>query len=155
LHIGEDWDLWYRIAKQFDFAYSLEGLSFCRDHPHRMDKTDSRALADKIRLILKHLPDVHDSRIRDEQIRRVRTEMELLQEQLLREKRHVNGLSELLGHNLAPRTLRFKFGAMMRRQPEWIGSAYAKVVRMLGSLHRGASRSRKDEAELQEKAQSK
>ena len=141
LHIGEDWDMWYRIGKRADFAYTVEGLSSCRDHPQKMVKDDSRAVADKIKLILKHLPDVHDASIRAEQVRRVGTELELLQEQLLRERRQANGMADLLHHELAPRSLRFKFGAVMRRQPGWVGSAYAKIVRMLGSIHRGTARS--------------
>ena len=136
-HIGEDWDMWYRLAKQSDFAYTQEGLSLCRDHPQKMVKDDSRAIADKIKLILKHLPDVHDATVRAGQIRRVGIEMELLQEQLLRERRQANGLASLLDHDLAPHSLRYKFGAVMRRQPEWIGSLYARFVRTLGTWHRG------------------
>ena len=146
LHIGEDWDLWYRIGKKFDFAYCLEGLTLCRDHPQNMEKGDSDAIADKVKLILKHLPDIHDPTARDEQIRRLRGAMELLQEQLLRERMQANGISHLLQHELAPHSLRFKVGSVMSRQPRWIGSAYAKMVRMLGSLQRGSGIHRNQEA---------
>jgi glycosyltransferase involved in cell wall biosynthesis len=136
LHIGEDWDLWYRLAKRYDFAYVLDGLTCCRDHPQNMPKANAGAIADKIRLILKHLPDVHDKSARAEQVRRLRLEMILLQEQLLRERREANGLAPLLEHELAPRTARFRIGALMRRQPKWIGEAYAKLVRTMGKLTR-------------------
>ena len=137
LHIGEDWDLWYRIGKKHDFAYTVEGLTCEREHAQNMDKGDSGAIADKARLILKHLPDVQDPAARDEQVRRLRFELELLQEQLLREKKQANGLLPLLQHELAPRSLRFKVGAMMRQRPQWMGSAYAKLVRAIGSFQRG------------------
>jgi glycosyltransferase involved in cell wall biosynthesis len=145
LHIGEDWDLWYRIGKKFDFAYCLEGLTLCRDHPQNMEKGDSGALADKVKLILKHLPDIHDPAARDEQVRRLRCEMELLQEQLLRERTGANGIAHLLQHDLAPRSLRFKVGSVISRQPRWIGSAYAKVVRWLGGMQRQSGLHRRQE----------
>lgn len=145
LHIGEDWDMWYRLGKNYDFAYCLEGLTCCRDHPQNMVKDNSRAIADKAKLILKHLPDVHEDSARAEQIRRLRAELELLQEQLLREKKQMNGLAHLLEHELAPSSFRFKVGGAMRRQPQWIGSAYARMVRMLGSLQRGAVKHKKVE----------
>jgi hypothetical protein len=146
LQIGEDWDLWYRIAKKFDFAYTLEGLTCVRDHPQNMEKGDSGAIAAKVKLILKHLPDVREPAARAEQVRRLGGELELLQEQLLREKRRANGWLPLLEHELAPRTLRFKVGSIVRRQPEWIGSAYARLVRTLGQLHRGERKQKKEEA---------
>lgn len=145
LHIGEDWDLWYRIGKKYDFAYSLEGLTCCRDHPQNMVKDNSSAIADKAKLILKHLPDVREDAARAEQIRRLRGELELLQEQLLRERKQVNGMAPLLQHELAPSSFRFKVGGVMRRQPRWIGSTYAKMVRMVGSLQRGAGRQKKED----------
>ncbi len=135
-HFGEDWDLWYRIGKKFDFAFTHEGLTCVRDHPQNMQKDDSGAIADKARLILKHLPDVHDPATREEQIVRLRSELVLLQEQLLREKRQANGLMPLLNHELAPRSMRFRLGAVIRRQPKWVGSAYARLVRTFGSLQR-------------------
>jgi glycosyltransferase involved in cell wall biosynthesis len=140
LHIGEDWDLWYRIGKKYDFVYSLEGLTCVRDHPQNMEKGDSGAISDKVKLILKHLPDIHEPAARDEQIRRMRSELELLQEQLLRERKHANGLTSLLSHELAPKSFRFKAGSVMRRQPMWLGSAYARLIRMMGSLQRGTAR---------------
>ncbi len=140
-HVGEDWDLWYRISKKYDFAYCLTGLTCCRDHPNNMPKYDASAIADKAKLILKHLPDVHDPAMRDEQIWRLRSELVLLQEQLLRERREANGYTPLLEHDLAPDSMRYRIGSVMRRQPKWMGGAYARIVRMMGSLQR-APRSR-------------
>jgi hypothetical protein len=137
LHVGEDWDLWYRIAKRYDFAYTLEGLTMCREHPANMPKANAGAIADKIKLILKHLPDVEDAGARQEQVRRVRGEMVLLQEQLLREGKESNGMSELLEHELRPRTMRYWMGAVMRRGPGWVGRSYARVVRAVGTWQRG------------------
>jgi glycosyltransferase involved in cell wall biosynthesis len=137
-HVGEDWDMWYRIAKRHDYAYTLEGLTLCRDHTQNMPKQSAAAIADKVRLILKHLPDVLDPAARAQQVRRLRAEMVLLQEQVLRERRQANGLTTLLDHELAPRSMRFKIGSLMLRQPRWLGSAYAKLVRAVGSLTRSA-----------------
>jgi glycosyltransferase involved in cell wall biosynthesis len=136
-HIGEDWDLWYRIAKQFDFAYCLTGLTCCRDHPNNMPKYNAGAIADKVKLILKHLPDVRDPAAKHEQVRRLRAEMVLLQEQLLRECKEANGYTTLLRHELAPQSMRYRLGAVMRRQPKWVGRAYANLVRKMGTWHRG------------------
>lgn len=135
-HIGEDWDLWYRIGKAYDYAYTLEGLTCCREHPNNMPKYDSGAIADKIKLILKHLPDVTEAGAREEQLRRLRAEMVLLQEQLLRERKAANGYTSLLEHELAPHTMRFRLGGVMRRQPKWVGRAYAQLVRRLGVWQR-------------------
>jgi glycosyltransferase involved in cell wall biosynthesis len=136
-HIGEDWDLWYRVGKQFDFAYCLTGLTCCREHPNNMPKYNAGAIADKIKLILKHLPDVNDPAARAEQVRRLRAEMVLLQEALLRECKEANGYTSLLQHELAPHSMRYRLGAVMRRQPKWLGRAYANFVRRLGHWHRG------------------
>lgn len=137
LYIGEDWDLWYRIAKRYDAAYTLDAsLARCRDHPQNMPKHDARGIADRVQLILKHLPDVTDPADHAEQVRRVRADLVLLQEQVMREGRDVNGYRQLLEHELAPGTFRYKVGALVRRQPKWIRTAYAKVVRALGQLQR-------------------
>jgi glycosyltransferase involved in cell wall biosynthesis len=134
--LGEDWDLWYRIARKYDFVYSQRGLTCCREHPNNTPKFTAAALADQVRLIHKHLPDVAGRETRSVLVRRLRRCTTLFQEQLLREGLAANGNQDLLQHPLAPRTLRFFLGRMVGRQPIWVGRAYARLVRALGTIRR-------------------
>lgn len=134
--LGEDWDLWYRVAKKYDFAYTLRGMTLCREHAKNTPKFNASALAEQVRLMLKHLPDVTEPRNRDEILRRIRRKTTLLQEQLLREGRPANGALAILEHPMAPNSLRFRLGAAVRRQPVWVGQVYARLVRALGDARR-------------------
>jgi len=137
--IGEDWDLWFRISRAFDFAYTQEGLSCCRQHPRKMVKDNSRALADRAKLDLKYLPAVVSPPVRDCLRRRIRKEILLLREQLLREGLDIGDFRSLLEHELAPRTIRARSGAFMSRRPPWMGRSYAILIRTLGNLWRGVT----------------
>jgi glycosyltransferase involved in cell wall biosynthesis len=137
LHIGEDWDLWYRITQKYDAAYTLDAsLAKSRDHPGNMPKQDARAIGDRICLMLKHLPQVQNQSVRTEQVGRIQRDIVLLQEQIMRERHHANGYAKLLEHPYAPASFRYRVGSMMRRQPKWIGTIYARIIRALGSLQR-------------------
>ena len=137
LHIGEDWDLWYRITQKYDAAYTLDAsLAKSRDHPGNMSKRDARAIGDRICLMLKHLPQVQSESVRAGQIGRIQRDLVLLQKQIMRERHHTNGYAKLLEHQYAPASLRYRVGSMMRRQPKWIGAVYARIVRSLGYLQR-------------------
>jgi hypothetical protein len=138
LHIGEDWDLWYRITRKYDAAYTLDpSLAMSREHPGNMPKQNARAISDRLNLILKHLPDVQDAAVRAEQVQRIRTDLVLLQEQSMREGHGTNGYAALLKHEYAPSSFRYRLGSVMRRQPKWVGTIYARIVRALGQAHRG------------------
>jgi glycosyltransferase involved in cell wall biosynthesis len=137
LHIGEDWDLWYRITQKYDAAYTLDAsLAKSRDHPGNMPKQDARAIGDRICLMLKHLPHVQSPSVRTEQIGRIQRDIVLLQEQIMREGHHTNGYAKLLEHEFAPASLRYRVGSVMRRQPKWVGAIYARIVRTLGGVQR-------------------
>jgi hypothetical protein len=111
-------------------------MTLCREHAKNTPKFDSAALAQQVRLMLKHLPDVTEPQTRAEIIGRLKRKTTLLQEQLLREGREANGALALLEHPLAPRSFRFRMGAVARRQPAWVGQAYAKLIRTLGNATR-------------------
>lgn len=137
LPVVEDWDLWYRIGKVYDFAYTLEGLACNRSHPDNLPKFDLTALNSSIRMNLKHLADVKDVDTREILVDRIERQFTLLQEEVLRQGRQGNGYSQLLRHELAPRTPRFELGAMVAQGPKWIGQSYGWVVRLVGELKRG------------------
>ena len=137
LPVVEDWDLWYRIAKKYDFAYTLDGLACNRSHPDNLPKFDAVALNSSLRLNLKHLPEVKGDETRQIVLERLERQFTLLQEELLREGKSGNGHSHLLRHELAPQNPRFELGMMMTGAPQWLGRSYGRLVRMLGELKRG------------------
>jgi glycosyltransferase involved in cell wall biosynthesis len=137
LPVVEDWDLWYRVAKKYDFAYTQDLLACNRSHPDNLPKYDLRALSSSVKLNLKHLPDVRDGHTREMLVERIERQFTLLQEELLREGKANNGYSGLMADELAPRSPRFELGQMISRGPEWVGQSYGWLVRILGDLKRG------------------
>lgn len=137
LPVVEDWDLWYRIAKHYDFAYTLDPLACNRCHPDNLPKFDVIALSSSLRMNLKHLPDVHDPQTRQMLLDRIRRQFVLLQEELLRQGKANNGHSHLLAHDLAPQDARFALGTMIAQGPPWVGQSYGWLVRAIGELKRG------------------
>jgi glycosyltransferase involved in cell wall biosynthesis len=136
LPVVEDWDLWYRIAKKYDFAYTLENLACNRSHPDNLPKYDHIALGSSLQMNLKHLPDVRDLETREMLIERIHIQSTLLQEELLRRGHYPNGSSHLLQHDLAPQTPRYLLGSMISAAPPWLGRSYAWMVRILGEIAR-------------------
>ena len=137
--VGEDWDLWYRISKKFDFAYTREKLACNRCHPDNMPKYDATALSSNVRVNLKHLPDVKDPEVREMLRKRIHRQFTLLQEELLRNGKVGNGHSALLAHEMAPKSARFLLGSMVADGPRWVGQSYGWMLRALGELRRGVS----------------
>lgn len=137
LPVVEDWDLWYRISKQYDFAYCTEPLACNREHPSNLPKYSVMALTSGLRMNLKHLPDVRDPRTRDILEARMRKQILLLQEELLRERRRDPQSLPFLRHALAPRSMRFVLGRWLLGLPRPLGRAYAGIIRWLGNRSRG------------------
>jgi glycosyltransferase involved in cell wall biosynthesis len=133
--VVEDWDLWYRISKKHDFAYTVKPLACNRTHPDNLPKYDIRALTSGLKMNLKHLPDCVDESTRAFMLERIHHQMTLLQEQFLREGKCPNGHIALLRHEAAPRTKRYALGGWMLRRPRWMGKTYAAVVRLAGRVH--------------------
>ena len=138
LPVVEDWDLWYRIGKKYDMAYTLRCLACNRSHPDNLPKYDLVALGSSIKLNRKHLPDVSDPETRELLIARIERQCTLLQEELLREGKANNGHSHLLRQSI-PATPRFALGSMISEGPEWVGRSYAWAIRALGELKRGTA----------------
>jgi glycosyltransferase involved in cell wall biosynthesis len=138
LPVVEDWDLWYRIAKKYDFAYTLRCLACNRSHPDNLPKYDLVALSSSIQLNRKHLPDVTNPETRQLLIQRLERQCTLLQEELLREGKANNGHSHLLREH-TPATPRFALGSMISEGPGWAGRSYAWMIRALGELKRGTA----------------
>ena len=136
LPVVEDWDLWYRIGKRYDMAYTVRALACNRQHPDNLPKTDTLALSGNIKMNLRHLPDVTDPFSRDVLTSRLHKQITLLQEQIMREGKQANGYAPLLENDLSPETWRFKLGTLMRDQPQWVGQMYAYVIRALGEYQR-------------------
>jgi glycosyltransferase involved in cell wall biosynthesis len=139
LFVGEDWDLWYRIAKKYDYAYTRRELACNRYHPRNLPKYDCVALSAGVKLNLRHLPDVKDPEARQDVLERIQRQFTLLQEEMLREGKMGNGYSMLLEHELVPRTPRFALGSMLADAPQWVGRSYAWMVRTLGQMRRGVT----------------
>lgn len=136
LPVVEDWDLWYRIGKKYDMCYTTRALACNRSHPDNLPKHDTLALSGNIKMNLRHLPDVRDEFSRDVLIDRIRRQMTLLQEQIMREGKEANGYTPLLESGMAPQTWRYRLGNLMRLQPVWVGRMYAGVIRALGEFQR-------------------
>ncbi len=138
LPVGEDWDLWYRTSRNYDFVYTQEGLACNRIHRDNLPKYSTTALASNLRLNLKHLPEITDAETRTIMENRIRLQILLLQEELMREGASANGYTALLQHDLAPKTMRYRTGGLLRHMPKFVGKAYANLIRRLGEKSRSA-----------------
>jgi glycosyltransferase involved in cell wall biosynthesis len=138
LPVVEDWDLWYRIAKEYDFTYTQRCLAANRSHPDNLPKYDLVALGSSIKLNRKHLRDVTDPQTRQLLLHRIERQCTLFQEELLREGKANNGHSHLLREQ-TPSTPRFALGSMISEGPDWVGRSYAWMIRALGELKRGTA----------------
>jgi glycosyltransferase involved in cell wall biosynthesis len=137
LPVVEDWDLWYRVSKAYDFAYTKRALACNRNHVDNLPKADKVALTSGLRMNLKHLPDIQDEEARKRVLERMQRQFTLLQEELLREGRGRDGLEHLLAHELAPRTTRYALGSFICKGPEWVRQVYGRLVRAIGTVKRG------------------
>jgi glycosyltransferase involved in cell wall biosynthesis len=136
LPVVEDWDLWYRIGKKYDMCYTTRALACNRNHPDNLPKSDTLALSGNIKMNLRHLPDVTDEFSHEVLITRIKKQITLLQEQIMREGKQANGYAPLLQDELAPETWRYKLGVLVRDQPVWVGQMYAWIIRALGEYQR-------------------
>jgi glycosyltransferase involved in cell wall biosynthesis len=132
----EDADLWYRIAKQFDFAYTLSPLAYYRFHDGNLTKRRLDWYEYQLRVRLRHLHDVRNPAKRGLAVERIQLTQVLLQEQLLRERRRSPEYEVLLDSDYAPTSARYRAGRLAMRAPSWIGSSYAAGVRAVGNVRR-------------------
>jgi GT2 family glycosyltransferase len=136
LRYSEDTDLWWRLAKVGDFAYTVEPLVCHRYHPGNMSK-NAEALVDSIKVHLRHLGDIRDPASREAQTQRIHRRQVLLQEELLRDRDATASHRDLLDGGVRPSSLRYRIGRSLARGPAWLRRSYvagidtARVVRRL------------------------
>jgi glycosyltransferase involved in cell wall biosynthesis len=136
LRTSEDWDLWWRLAKRFDFAYTLEPLMEYRDHSGNLSKTQVDGLVHSLRFHLRHVADIRDPTIRAVQVERVQRRQTQLQENLLSRGIGRETHRELLDNEFTPRSLRFRAGSAAMHAPPFARRAYARAVRGGKALRR-------------------
>jgi glycosyltransferase involved in cell wall biosynthesis len=132
----QDADLWLRIAKRFDFAYTLEPLALYRLHDnsirgHRLDW-----YTDELRVWLRHVDDVRDPATRRLTVEQIRRAHVLLQEELLRAGVRDEEHTALLDNEFAPGTARYRLGQLVIHGPRWLGRSYAAAIRAVGDYRR-------------------
>lgn len=134
--VGEDWDLWFRIAKLSDFTFTTDALALNYSHAGNIKKFTSEALYSDARVVLKHLPDVTDVYSRKVFIDRLNRLILLLLEQTMREKTDPYRFRAVLKSGYAPRSLRFRAGFLVSCLPKRFGWAYANGLSWFGHLRR-------------------
>jgi len=135
LRYSEDTDLWWRLAKTGDFAYTVKPLVSHRYHADNVSKNDD-ALADSLRVHLRHLPDLRDPASRSAYTARIRRRQVLLQEKLLHDGRPMDDYRELLDTSVVPPTVRYRIGRRIARGPAWLGRTYVAFFRFARATRR-------------------
>ena len=106
LALWEDADLWYRVAKKYDFAYTRATLTSHRTHSGNLTsgrlRGDATWLYYQLRVNLRHLPDVRGAVAREIFVAKIQHAQLMLQEQLLREGRRDPELEAVLDLNVGP-----------------------------------------------------
>jgi GT2 family glycosyltransferase len=141
LRYSEDTDLWWRLAKRDDFAYTVEPLVCHRFHADNVSRNEE-ALADSIRVHLRHLADVRDPVSRSAHTGRIQRRQVLLQEKLLRDRRPAEEYRELLDTTVAPSTLRYRIGRRLVAGPAPLRQAYVSGIRAARGVRRMLTRAR-------------
>jgi glycosyltransferase involved in cell wall biosynthesis len=144
LRYSEDTDLWWRLAKTGDFAYTVEALVCHRYHSDNVSKNEE-ALVDSIRVHLRHLDDVTDPVARSAFAARIRRRQVLLQETLLRDHRPRDSYLELLEADVGPRPMRYRIGRRIAEGPAWLGRLYMSGIRAVRGSRRLLNPSRADD----------
>jgi len=139
----EDADLWLRIAKRFDFAYTLEPLACYRLHASSMRSRHLDWHTEQLHVWLRHLDDVHDPDTRRIAVEQIRRSQVLLQEQLLRVGSGHDEYRSLLYNEFAPTSARYRLGRLVVHGPSWLGRSYAAAIRAVGSSSRAVSLARR------------
>jgi glycosyltransferase involved in cell wall biosynthesis len=140
LRYSEDTDLWWRLAKGGDFAYTVEPLVCHRYHPGNVSKNEE-ALVDAIRVFLRHLEDVRDPAARSAHVARIQRRQVLLQEMLLRDPRPADSYRELLEASIGPASVRYRIGRRLARSPVWLRRLYVFGIRTARGARRVLARS--------------
>ena len=135
LRYSEDTDLWWRLAKSADFAYTAHRLVCHRLHPHNVTKNEE-ALVDSIRVHLRHLADVRDPVSRAAHLGRIQRRQILLQEKLLREPDPDGSYAALLDATAGSPSLRYRLSRGVARGPAWLRRAYLAGIQTTRATRR-------------------
>jgi glycosyltransferase involved in cell wall biosynthesis len=128
----QDADLWLRLAKESDFAYTQAPLASYRLHGNNITSRRLDWYVDELRVRLRHLDDVADPAIRKVGVRRIQRAQVLLQEELLRCERPNCDCEGLLHNDFSPTSPRYQFGRLVTHGPPWLGRSYAAAIRAVG-----------------------
>jgi glycosyltransferase involved in cell wall biosynthesis len=144
VRVWEDADLWYRVARETDFAYTRVPLLCYRIHEGNLTSKRkyhaSHYWRDILVVALRYADQIGSPRARAVLTSRVQEAQLLLQEQLLREGRRDPALEPLLENPFAPTSLRYRVGRALLRAPRWVGRSYAQGIRLFGNARRRTSR---------------
>jgi len=140
LALWSDGDFWYRVAKRFDFAYTVEPLVCIREHTGNITRSRVKGgvewLEYGLRVDLRHLDDVREPSTRRFLLKRIERAQVLLQEQLLRERRRDDRQRTLLAAAHKPTSVRYRLGRLVMHGPLRLGSWYAAAIRAAGNARR-------------------
>src|SRR5262249_40211976 len=134
----EDADLWLRIAKRFDFAYTMSALAFYRLHAGNITNRRLEWYEYQLRVRARHLDDIRDVATYNFAMAEIRSNQVLLQEQLLRERRRGEHVAQLLNRDYGGHSTRYRLGRLAMQGPAWLGASYAAGIRTLGNAKRKA-----------------
>ena len=134
--VGEDWDLWFRISKRYDFAFTTDALAINYSHSGNIKKYTKEALYSDVRVTLKHISDVVDAASKKIFAARLNRLILLLLEQTMREGVDFREYRTALRSKYMSKSLRFYVGSLASRLPKRVGQAYAKGISWLGHLNR-------------------
>ena len=129
LALWEDADLWYRLAKEYDFAYLREPLSHFQNHGANITQgrlTDgSDWFLYQAMVSLRYLDDVRDPRAREALIDRITRSQLLLRRKLLRSGERDPAIQGVVDQRVGTVPLRLRIGRRMMALPLWFGRGYA------------------------------
>ena len=136
LRVSEDWDLWWRLGKRFDFAYTLAPLMQYRDHSGNLSKTRADGAVYSLRFYLRYIGDIQNPRTRSVIVERIQRRQTQLQEYLMSKGAGREAHRELLDNEFTPRSLRFRAGSMAMHAPPAVRRAYARAIRDASAARR-------------------
>jgi len=132
----QDADLWFRLAKQFDFVYTSRPLACYRVHAGNRTNERLDWYLHQLRVRIRHFDDIRDPSSRELALKQIQRTQVLLQEQLLREDHGAETLEPLLANELAPSSIRYRIGRLAMRAPTWLRRSYAAAIRTAGDVRR-------------------
>lgn len=136
LSVGEDWDLWFRLARLVPFAFTREIHVCCLRHHGNTVQAAVAPLCDKVLLNLKHAQLTDNSVARQIYLSRAGNYAALALEHAMRDGVRPATVGPALEDPRLPRSLRLRLARWMYARPSALGKAYARGIRSLGNLLR-------------------